>query len=88
MHVQFKAEHLYIHIPFCIKKCNYCDFYSIPHNRELEKYYVRAVLRELEMQCQLVSKVKTIFLGGGTPSILSQELLGDLMQRIRDLFDF
>jgi oxygen-independent coproporphyrinogen-3 oxidase len=39
------------------------------------------------MRCHLVSKVKTIFLGGGTPSILSQELLGALMQRIRDLFD-
>lgn len=64
---------MYIHIPFCIKKCNYCDFLSAPATPEIREQYVRALCRELEQSAEdLDSKeTVTIFFGGGTPSVLS-----------------
>jgi oxygen-independent coproporphyrinogen III oxidase len=66
---------LYIHIPFCVKKCGYCDFYSIPYEESLADEFISA----LEKEWDLVKKennlenpvIQTLFFGGGTPSILS-----------------
>jgi oxygen-independent coproporphyrinogen-3 oxidase len=66
---------LYIHIPFCVKKCGYCDFYSVPYDPQVASEFIDAlekewlfVKKELELEkCQ----IKTIFFGGGTPSVLS-----------------
>lgn len=83
MLAQHKAEHIYIHFPFCIRKCSYCDFCSIPHDCGLEERYVPALLAELEMRRQEIGTVRTIFLGGGTPSILATVLLADIMHMLK-----
>lgn len=64
------VAHLYVHVPFCAHKCEYCAFYSEVANAELQQRYVGAVLRELEMAAPDLQP-RTIFFGGGTPSLLS-----------------
>lgn len=61
---------LYIHIPFCTAKCAYCDFYSRPDNGEDTGRYVDALIRELRMRRDEVGPITTIYIGGGTPSVL------------------
>jgi oxygen-independent coproporphyrinogen-3 oxidase len=66
---------LYIHIPFCIRKCRYCDFYSVPYEEDLADRYIEALGKELELFLLQYGwnkpVIDTIFFGGGTPSILS-----------------
>lgn len=61
---------LYFHIPFCAKKCPYCDFYSVPYRRETVQDYVDAILRNIR-QYAVTEPVDSIYFGGGTPSLLS-----------------
>ncbi|MCX7642060.1 MAG: radical SAM family heme chaperone HemW [Elusimicrobiales bacterium] len=61
---------VYIHIPFCKKKCNYCDFYSIT-SIDLEKNFLNALKNELTLRKKYLTKVSSIYIGGGTPSCLS-----------------
>lgn len=69
---------LYIHVPFCAKKCNYCDFYSVEYNEETADRFVAALYREWELVSSSLGlknvEIKTIFFGGGTPSILSVKI--------------
>lgn len=77
---------LYIHIPWCVQKCPYCDFNShalkgdVPHDE-----YVRHLLRDLDRDVALAQgrEVKTIFIGGGTPSLLSSEAMQTLLDGVR-----
>ena len=64
---------IYIHIPFCKRRCIYCDFFSTTQS-EKKAEYVHALVRELEMRKDYVGEeeIETIYLGGGTPSQLSQ----------------
>ena len=64
------VESLYIHVPFCAQKCAYCAFYSEPSSGDLINRYVAALIRELELVANDL-KPKTIFFGGGTPSLLN-----------------
>lgn len=75
---------MYIHIPFCVKKCFYCDFISAPSDDETIDKYVRALIRELEMSATDYKDrtVATIFFGGGTPSILSVKQLKTIIDTI------
>jgi len=66
---------LYIHIPFCIRKCLYCDFLSVPYEKTLVGRYVDALCRELELRKDLADTLKTVYFGGGTPSLLPEESL-------------
>ena len=68
---------LYIHIPFCMKKCSYCDFYSLPARLHARESYVNAVLRESETYAGM--SFQTMYLGGGTPSLLGGRLVTDLI---------
>jgi oxygen-independent coproporphyrinogen-3 oxidase len=68
--VSAPVESLYVHVPFCAQKCEYCAFYSGPASGELIQRYVQALLRELELIAQ-DCRPKTVFFGGGTPSLLS-----------------
>lgn len=61
---------LYVHVPFCAQKCNYCAFYSEASNGALMERYVNALIRELELVAENLKPV-TIFFGGGTPSLLN-----------------
>ena len=65
-----KVESLYLHVPFCAQKCAYCAFYSEPAGGDLINRYVAALMRELELVAGDL-KPKTIFFGGGTPSLLN-----------------
>lgn len=60
---------LYLHIPFCVQKCAYCDFLSAPATEAAREQYVSALVREISMQAP--QSIDSIFLGGGTPSVLS-----------------
>src|SRR5437667_11655295 len=63
-------ESLYVHVPFCAKKCSYCACYSEASNAERINAYVHALVRELEMVANDL-RPRTIFFGGGTPSLLN-----------------
>lgn len=81
---------LYIHIPFCESKCIYCDFYSMANNNHLiDKYIntllVEAVLRKNELNSETLT---TVYLGGGTPSLLSITQLSKLVNGLKKVFDF
>lgn len=78
------AEFLYIHIPFCVKKCVYCDFLSMPYNEALAFRYTDALCRELQMKKESAERLKTVFFGGGTPSILPEECLDRILACISD----
>ena len=79
---------LYLHIPFCVKKCNYCDFFSAAGSREEQEAYVQAMIQEIRgYKDSLHSyEVKTVFLGGGTPSLLSERQAEELFQSLYDSF--
>ncbi len=78
---------LYIHLPWCVRKCPYCDFNSYSVGEELdESAYVEALLSDLELELPRVSgrTLSTIFIGGGTPSLFSGEAIGRLLQGVRE----
>lgn len=76
---------IYIHIPFCIKKCLYCDFLSAPAGQQLQSAYMDALRQEIERESKSYVNhcVKTIFVGGGTPSILPGEEIKKLFHILR-----
>lgn len=67
---------LYIHIPFCEKKCPYCDFYSIPYDEDLASCYLDILSYEIK---NLNKSISTVYIGGGTPTILDEKLLDFLL---------
>ena len=81
---------LYLHIPFCIKKCDYCDFLSGPSTRAGQEAYIYALLREMETVSKNLKKrpVDTVFIGGGTPSVPGCDVMEKLLQGLRDYFLF
>ncbi len=79
---------LYIHVPWCVRKCPYCDFNSHEARGLLsEKEYVAALIRDLELALPLIwgRKVYTVFFGGGTPSLLSGESIAEILRSVRML---
>lgn len=85
---------IYIHIPFCISKCHYCDFFSVPCKKADEFYipqeYINALINELEFKAKRynLSSIKTIYIGGGTPSLLKPLQFKLLVRKINELFVF
>ncbi|MHC1721729.1 MAG: radical SAM family heme chaperone HemW [Aminipila sp.] len=81
---------VYIHIPFCIKKCLYCDFLSFENiGSNLHRQYIDALKRELEYYSQIYGNnfsINTIFFGGGTPSLVDAYLLKEVLIFIRDKY--
>ena len=79
---------LYIHIPFCMRKCHYCDFLSAPCDDATKQDYVDALCGEIIERAESFrkKKVDTIFLGGGTPSVLSSEQMEQIMTTVREYF--
>ena len=79
---------LYIHIPFCKSKCEYCDFFSVPcGNKCIPDEYVDALLQELDFRIKLynVHRFSTVYIGGGTPSLLKITQLEKIMQKVLSL---
>ena len=79
---------LYFHIPFCVRKCLYCDFLSAPADEETQREYVEALLREIRFFGERSSDyvVSTIYIGGGTPSWLDEALMAKIMEEITHRF--
>lgn len=79
---------LYIHIPFCVKKCAYCDFLSGPANKETIEEYIQALIREIESfeSMKEIYQVVTVFVGGGTPSVLSGEQVERIFRALGEKF--
>ena len=82
-----KERGLYVHIPFCASKCAYCDFYSLP-SAELHAEYVDALCGSARLMSEKFSDTvfTSVYVGGGTPSILSAELLKKLLSVINESF--
>lgn len=79
---------LYVHIPFCIRKCQYCDFLSGPSSKEERREYVTELCQKIRTYKKLAGSyhVVSIFIGGGTPSILEAEQITAIFEAIRDTF--
>ncbi len=79
---------LYLHIPFCVKKCAYCDFLSAPADKAVRLRYVEALKGEIYQQktLGLNRRVTSIFIGGGTPSILDGGQMAQLLEAVHDSF--
>ena len=81
-----KKLSIYIHIPFCVRKCLYCDFLSAPTEREVMDRYVNALCREIIIKSSICKEyiITTVFIGGGTPSILSGERIEKIIRTVRE----
>ncbi len=77
---------IYVHVPFCGKKCGYCDFYSVCYSKVQAELYVEAVLRNIRHYADKSRAVDTVYFGGGTPSLLTAEQLGAVIAEIRGRF--
>lgn len=80
-----KSPGIYIHVPFCEKKCDYCDFYSLPKKGEADfDDYVENLLREMDLYKDTMDMgASTVFFGGGTPSLLGTDRLLGIMDKLR-----
>lgn len=83
-----KELELYVHIPFCVKKCSYCDFLSAPATEQTKEAYMAALFAEIGGRAKDYKEriVTSIFIGGGTPSLLSGDSIRQLMEHIREGF--
>ena len=84
---------IYIHIPFCVKKCNYCAFLSFDAETSPRGEYTEALCEEIRLRAAFmkdaddIRSIDTVYIGGGTPSILSTEYLSEIFDCIRSEFD-
>lgn len=78
---------VYVHIPFCIKKCYYCDFVSYPNKFEMQKKYIKKLIEEIEDNKEKLknNEITTIYIGGGTPSSINPELIKNIVNKICEL---
>lgn len=80
---------LYFHIPYCVRKCRYCDFCSVPRNETADRYpdalQTEIALRQRQYPCETA---RTVFFGGGTPTVLNASALGRVLERANAAFPF
>jgi len=80
---------IYLHFPFCLSKCSYCDFYSIVYSEKLVSSYIQALRNEIQLYSDFFpknKKIDTIYLGGGTPSLLKLERVKNIFNQIYHTF--
>ena len=81
---------IYIHIPFCASKCSYCDFYSLAGNEKslTQGDYIDALCKSARIMSEKFSDTifSSVYIGGGTPSVLSPSLLGKLLSALQESF--
>lgn len=79
---------LYLHMPFCVRKCAYCDFLSFPTDQETQNLYTRRLREDIDAMEKKYGDipVDTIFIGGGTPSVPDSALIVGIMERVRKAF--
>ena len=79
---------LYVHIPFCKRNCRYCSFVSFTEKAAEHEAYINLLLKEAELRAEEADeKITTIYLGGGTPSLLSSRLLEKLIRGMNSIFN-
>ena len=79
---------IYIHIPFCMQKCYYCDFCSYAGKLEMQNKYINSLLKEIdEIKNKNEYQINTIYIGGGTPSVIDAELIQKLIKKINSSFN-
>jgi len=78
---------IYIHIPFCVKKCDYCDFLSFTSDDATKRTYVDALKREIRADFDRSVKICSVFIGGGTPSILDGDMIKEILDTVREGFE-
>jgi len=76
---------IYIHIPFCLSKCSYCDFYSVTSTEKIPRF-IESLLKEMEMYRGCFNRFDTLYLGGGTPSLLDSGQLAEIIDGVRKYF--
>ena len=76
-----KEMGIYVHIPFCKKKCDYCDFISFSNKNSKMQEYIEAVLKEIELQ-KIKKQITTIYIGGGTPSYIDSKYIKEILCEI------
>lgn len=79
---------VYVHIPFCVHKCNYCDFLSFPAAGDAHRAYTKAVLQEIEGLDEDKRQVASLFFGGGTPSAIDSSLIVSIVEALKNKFSF
>ena len=85
-----KKTGIYIHVPFCIRKCNYCDFYSVKWDSDTENKYIEAMLNEIEIYRNKLNNeytADTVFFGGGTPTIINTSNLKKIIDALNDTIE-
>lgn len=91
MRIKNRGFSLYIHIPFCLKKCNYCDFVSFPLNKREIGGYVQYLKKEIKIFVEKKNikniSLSTVYLGGGTPSLLTVDEMENIFSSIRENFN-
>ena len=78
---------IYIHIPFCMKKCYYCDFISYPDKINLQEQYIESLKKEIENRKEELKNtyISTIYIGGGTPSFIEEKYIKDILDKIKEV---
>ena len=79
---------LYLHMPFCVRKCAYCDFLSFPSGAETQRMYAKRLMEDIDVMGKRYGEipVETIFIGGGTPSEPDSGLIVEIMEHVRHAF--
>lgn len=77
----------YLHIPFCRRKCRYCDFYSAPPSAGDLSAFTEALCRQIRSSPQSGASLSTVYFGGGTPSLLSEDQMREIFTSLKDTFD-
>jgi len=80
------AASLYIHVPFCATRCNYCDFYSTTFTEDKKESYTQSLIREMLERKYEAAPLQTIYFGGGTPSQLSEKQIRNIFKELYDIF--
>lgn len=90
MKTKGKPLSIYLHIPFCARKCLYCDFLSAPADDVTKARYVESLITEIKAEAPKYEayEVRTVFIGGGTPSILPAEAIAGIMDTLKEQFCF
>ena len=79
---------IYIHIPYCTKKCPYCDFYSIPFNEESAEAYFDALIFAIKSYKGKNISADTLYFGGGTPNLFGSKRIAAIISAVKENFIF
>ncbi len=85
-----RALSIYIHIPFCVQKCAYCDFLSAPGTLEVQEQYLHELMEEITQKAEQYAEsyiVQTVFIGGGTPTCVPPDLLCQVLAIVKECFE-